>query len=115
MHVGSHVSGSALTTSRVVTPNRRLGSYTPSFFSVSAAMATVELTGLEMMFSSACTYMHTRFMVQRAPLMRQHVVQSELQGLLAAVTRTPGACLPTASVRPLTMPALICSQHSTAK
>jgi hypothetical protein len=28
---------------------------------------------------------------------------------------TPGACLPTASVRPLTMPALICSQHSTAE
>ena len=52
-------SGSARTTSRVVTPNRRLGSYTPSFFSVSAAMATVELTGLEMMFSSACGQWHT--------------------------------------------------------
>lgn len=41
------------TTSRVVTPNTFLGSYLPSFFRVSAAMGTVELTGLEMMFSRA--------------------------------------------------------------
>ena len=52
-------------------------------------MATVELTGLEMMFSSACTYMQTRFMVQQTILMRQHVVQSELQGLLASGNTHP--------------------------
>jgi len=42
------------TTSSVVTPNRRLGSYTPAAFSTDAAIGTVELTGLEMMLSSAC-------------------------------------------------------------
>ncbi len=41
------------TTSRVVTPSKRFSSYTPIFLRVSAAMGTVELTGLEMMFSSA--------------------------------------------------------------
>uniref|UniRef100_A0A0A9EUG6 Pco104294 n=1 Tax=Arundo donax TaxID=35708 RepID=A0A0A9EUG6_ARUDO len=36
----------ALTTSSVVTPRRRLGSYVPAFLKTSAAMGTVELTGL---------------------------------------------------------------------
>jgi hypothetical protein len=39
----------ALTISRVVTPKILLGSYTPAFLNISAAMGTVELTGLEMM------------------------------------------------------------------
>ena len=43
------------TKSRVVTPNRRFGSYTPLAFSTAAAMGTVELTGFEMMFRIACT------------------------------------------------------------
>lgn len=34
--------------SRVVTPNSLLGSYTPAFFKMPAAMGTVEFTGLEM-------------------------------------------------------------------
>merc|ERR1719452_225516 len=38
-----------LTTSRVVTPKMVLGLYTPAFLNISAAMGTVELTGLEMM------------------------------------------------------------------
>lgn len=38
----------ARTTSRVVTPNTRLGSKTPAFSSVAATIGTVELTGLEM-------------------------------------------------------------------
>merc|ERR1712223_2048470 len=37
------------TTSRVETPNIFLGLYTPAFLYTSAAMGTVELTGLEMM------------------------------------------------------------------
>lgn len=36
----------ARTTSRVVTPNRRVGSKTPAFFKASAAMGSVEFTGL---------------------------------------------------------------------
>lgn len=36
----------ARTTSRVVTPKRRVGSKTPAFFKVSAATGTVELAGL---------------------------------------------------------------------
>ncbi len=43
------------TTSRVVTPKTLRLSYTPSFLSASAAMGTVELTGLEMMFKIAYT------------------------------------------------------------
>lgn len=39
----------ARTTSKVVTPNNRLGSKTPAFLKTSAKMGTVELTGLEMM------------------------------------------------------------------
>ena len=39
--------------SSVVTPITFLGSYAPAFFSTSAAMGTVELTGLEMMLSTA--------------------------------------------------------------
>mmetsp|Transcript_79572 Transcript_79572/g.221301 ORF Transcript_79572/g.221301 Transcript_79572/m.221301 type:complete len:200 (-) Transcript_79572:173-772(-) len=39
----------ARTTSRVVTPKRRLGLYTPAALSVSATMGTVLFTGLEMM------------------------------------------------------------------
>merc|ERR1719341_2774272 len=38
-----------LTTSRVVTPKMVLGLYTPAFLNTSAAMGTVEFTGLEMM------------------------------------------------------------------
>lgn len=38
----------ARTTSKVVTPNNRLGSKTPAFLKTSAKMGTVELTGLEM-------------------------------------------------------------------
>mmetsp|Transcript_5516 Transcript_5516/g.6408 ORF Transcript_5516/g.6408 Transcript_5516/m.6408 type:complete len:200 (-) Transcript_5516:186-785(-) len=38
-----------LTISKVETPNSRLGSNTPFFFNTSAAIGTVELTGLEMM------------------------------------------------------------------
>ena len=37
-----------LTTSRVVTPNTRLGSRVPAFLKISHAMGTVEFTGLEM-------------------------------------------------------------------
>ena len=37
-----------LTTSRVVTPNTRLGSSVPAFLKISHAMGTVEFTGLEM-------------------------------------------------------------------
>ncbi len=44
----------ARTTSRVVTPNRRLGSYTPAIFSTSAAMGTVEFTGLLIILTIAC-------------------------------------------------------------
>ena len=40
----------ARTTSKVVTPNNRFGSYTPASLSTSAAMGTVEFTGLLMMF-----------------------------------------------------------------
>lgn len=36
----------ARTTSRVVTPNRRVGSKTPACFKASAAMGSVEFTGL---------------------------------------------------------------------
>ena len=38
----------------MVTPKSLLGWYTPAFFRTSAAMGTVELTGLEMMFRMAC-------------------------------------------------------------
>ncbi len=38
----------ARTTSRVVTPNSRLGSKTPAFLKTSATMGTVEFTGFEM-------------------------------------------------------------------
>lgn len=38
----------ARTTSRVVTPKRRLGSKTPAFSRTEATIGTVELTGLEM-------------------------------------------------------------------
>ena len=41
------------TTSSVVTPSSFLGSKTPAAFNTSAAMGTVELTGLEMMVSTA--------------------------------------------------------------
>ena len=44
----------ALTTSRVVTPRSLLGSYVPAALKTSAAMGTVELTGLEMMPTTAC-------------------------------------------------------------
>ena len=39
----------ARVTSSVVTPNRRLGSYTPAFLKTSATIGTVEFTGFEMM------------------------------------------------------------------
>ena len=42
------------TTSSVVTPNSFLGSYTPLAFRISAAMGTVEFTGLLMMLINAC-------------------------------------------------------------
>mmetsp|Transcript_1212 Transcript_1212/g.2609 ORF Transcript_1212/g.2609 Transcript_1212/m.2609 type:complete len:302 (+) Transcript_1212:103-1008(+) len=44
---------SARTTSKVVTPNRREGSYVPAALNTSAAIGTVELTGLEMMATQA--------------------------------------------------------------
>lgn len=43
----------ALTTSSVVTPKRRLGSYVPAFLKTSAAIGTVELTGLLITFTIA--------------------------------------------------------------
>lgn len=43
------------TTSSVVTPMSLFLSYTFNDFNTSAAMGTVELTGLEMMFNRACT------------------------------------------------------------
>ena len=53
-------------TSRVVTPNRRRLSQTPAFFSTSAAMATVVLTGLVMMpisaFGREAAHFSTRFL-----------------------------------------------------
>ena len=39
--------------SKVVTPHSFLGSYTPFFFRISAAMGTVEFTGFEMIASTA--------------------------------------------------------------
>lgn len=48
--------GRVRTTSRVVTPMIFRLSYTPIRLSVSAAMGTVELTGLEMMLMMACTH-----------------------------------------------------------
>ena len=44
----------ARTTSSVETPRSLLGLYTPAALSTSAAMGTVELTGLEMMLRMAC-------------------------------------------------------------
>ncbi len=46
----------ARTTSSVVTPKSLLGSYTPLAFNTSAAMGTVELTGLLMMVIIACRH-----------------------------------------------------------
>ncbi|KAJ6290505.1 hypothetical protein OIU76_028129 [Salix suchowensis] len=43
----------ALTTSSVVTPKSFFGSYTPFFFKTSAAIGTVELTGLLIMWMKA--------------------------------------------------------------
>ena len=43
----------ALTTSRVVTPKRRLGLYVPAFLNTSAAIGTVEFTGLLIKFTIA--------------------------------------------------------------
>jgi len=43
----------ARTTSRVVTPKSFLGLYTPCFLRTSAAMGTVEFTGLEIMVMRA--------------------------------------------------------------
>ena len=43
----------ARTTSSVVTPSSFFGSYTPAAFSTSAAIGTVELTGLEMTLMTA--------------------------------------------------------------
>ena len=53
-----NVPGAKPTTSKVVTPKTFLASYVLSFFRVSTAMGTVELTGLEMIFSKACTQIH---------------------------------------------------------
>lgn len=44
---------SARTTSKLVTPKRRFGSKTPAFLRTSAAMGTVEFTGLEIMRTNA--------------------------------------------------------------
>ncbi len=54
---GRHSSGlqDMRTTSNVVTPNSFLLSYTPAAFRTSAAIGTVELTGLEIMLIMACT------------------------------------------------------------
>lgn len=43
------------TTSNVVTPKSFFLSYTPAAFKISAAMGTVELTGLEIMLIMACS------------------------------------------------------------
>ena len=43
----------ARTTSSVVTPSSFFGSYTPAALSTSAAIGTVELTGFEMMLTTA--------------------------------------------------------------
>jgi len=43
----------ALTTSSIVTPSKRLGSYVPAFLKNSAAMGTVEFTGLLTKFTIA--------------------------------------------------------------
>jgi len=52
--VSMHMLLRLRTTSRVDTPSSLRLSYTPAAFSTSAAMGTVELTGLEMMLMIAC-------------------------------------------------------------
>jgi hypothetical protein len=55
-------AGGKHTTSRVVTPIILAGSNTPAFLYTSAAIGTVELTGLEMMARTACAKQTIPFM-----------------------------------------------------
>ena len=63
------------TTSRVVTPKSLLGWYTPAFLSTSAAIGTVELTGLEMMLRIACSCQLPRCSADRT--LQRHSWQHE--------------------------------------
>ena len=85
------------TTSRVVTPNSLPLSYTPASFSTSAAIGTVELTGLEMMLSHACTAAMSKEPCKACTAVLQHAEP------------TFGQCWAQALMRSLTMLALICS------
>jgi hypothetical protein len=52
-------------------------SYTPIFFSASAAMGTVELTGLEMMFRMACGSSSSRDRDAKQDQQQQHRRQGD--------------------------------------
>mmetsp|Transcript_27161 Transcript_27161/g.69129 ORF Transcript_27161/g.69129 Transcript_27161/m.69129 type:complete len:244 (-) Transcript_27161:335-1066(-) len=93
----SAMKASARTTSSVVTPNRRRGSYTPARLNTSAAMGTVELTGLEMMATQAvgqCLAMASHRLATMPALMlnRSSRVMPGLRGTPAGMTTSWQPC-----------------------
>mmetsp|Transcript_36749 Transcript_36749/g.55476 ORF Transcript_36749/g.55476 Transcript_36749/m.55476 type:complete len:222 (+) Transcript_36749:579-1244(+) len=80
-------------TSRVVTPNNLLGSKTPAAFKTSAAMGTVEFTGLEMMrmqaLGQALAQPATKFFTILALMLNKSSrVMPGLRGTPAGITTT---------------------------
>mmetsp|Transcript_8751 Transcript_8751/g.18845 ORF Transcript_8751/g.18845 Transcript_8751/m.18845 type:complete len:222 (+) Transcript_8751:378-1043(+) len=83
----------ARTTSRVVTPKRRFGSYTPAALRISAAMGTVELTGLEMMRKQALGQALAACLMRLATMLafvlnKSSRVMPGLRGTPAGITTT---------------------------